>query len=263
MTRRTLLVSLAASAAAQSKPAIPVRALNHVTMAVKDVQRSVEFYQKLFGLPVQARQGPTVLLRIGRGPQFLAFNPAANNAKTGIHHFCITTDAFSLDTIFGILAAHGIDRAKVHVRMRPADLGGAKDGTPELYFPDPDGLVVQIQHSSYCGGAGAFGEACTAPIEPAKSKGLLALRDLHHVLLHTPQAERSRTFYHELFSHQPAVIAIEQAPQAAIAHVSLSTGSFRPRRILAALSELRVKDIRAEKDSITFLDPDQIRIQLR
>lgn len=263
MRRRTLLLSLAASPAAQSKPAIPFRALNHVTMTVKDVPRSVDFYQRLFGLPVQARQGPTVLLRIGRGPQFLAFNPAVNNARTGIHHFCITTDTFSLNSVFGILAVHGIDRAKIRVRMRPAALGGAKDGTPELYFTDPDGLVVQIQHSSYCGGAGPYGEACTDPIEPAKSKGLLTLRDLHHVLLHVSNAERARIFYRELFSHQRAALVIAQAPQAAIAHVSLSTDSFRPKQTLAALSELGANDVRTEKESITFADPDGIRIQLR
>lgn len=263
MRRRTLLLSLAASAAAQSKPAIPLRALNHVTMTVKDVQRSVDFYQTLFGLPVQARQGPTVLLRIGCGPQFLAFNPAVNSARTGIHHFCITTDTFRLDSISGILAAHGIDRAKIRVRMRPAELGGAKDGTPELYFTDPDGLVVQIQHSSYCGGAGPYGEACTDPIEPAKSKGLLTLRDLHHVLLHVSHAERARTFYNELFSRQRGVIVITQASQAAIAHVSLAMDSFRPKPILAALSQLSAHDVRTEKDSVTFSDPDGIRIQLR
>ncbi|MBS1829611.1 MAG: VOC family protein [Acidobacteria bacterium] len=262
MTRRTLLLSLAASAAAQSKPAIPFRALNHVTMTVKDVQRSVDFYQSLFGLPVQARQGPTVLLRIGQGPQFLALNPAPNNARTGIHHFCVTTDTFSLDTMFTILASHGIDRAKVRVRMRPAELGGAKDGTPELYFIDPDGLTVQIQHSSYCGGAGALGEACTDPIEPPKHRGFLALRDLHHVLLHVPNAERARAFYRELFSNQRATIAIAQAPQTAIAHASFSMDSFRPKQILAAMSALGIHDVQAEKDSVTFSDLDGIRIQL-
>ena len=263
MTRRTLLLSLGASAVAQSKPVIPLRALNHVTMSVKDVQRSVDFYQALLSLPVQARQGPTVLLRVGPGPQFLALNPAANGARTGIHHFCVTSDIFDLNTLFGTLAAHGIDRGKVRVRMRPAELGGAKDGTPEVYVTDPDGLILQIQHSSYCGGAGAFGEACTGPIEPPKRKGLIAVRDFHHVLLQVPNRERSLSFYRELFGQQPKAIAIARAPQSAIAHASLLTDSFRPKPILAALAELGIRDVQSEKDSITFADPEGIRIQLR
>jgi len=42
------------------------------------------------------------------------------------------------------------------------DRGGAPGGTPELYFTDPDGIVVQLQHTSYCGGAGVLGEVCAA-----------------------------------------------------------------------------------------------------
>jgi hypothetical protein len=38
--------------------------------------------------------------------------------------------------------------------------GGAKEGTPELYLGDPDGIVVQLQDPSYCGGAGVLGNVC-------------------------------------------------------------------------------------------------------
>ena len=34
------------------------------------------------------------------------------------------------------------------------------DGTPELYLGDPDGLVIQLQDTKYCGGAGALGDVC-------------------------------------------------------------------------------------------------------
>jgi len=35
--------------------------------------------------------------------------------------------------------------------MRMPDRGGAPGGTPELYFTDPDGLVMKLQDTSYCG----------------------------------------------------------------------------------------------------------------
>jgi hypothetical protein len=48
----------------------------------------------------------------------------------------------------------------VRVRMRGPDAGGAKEGTPELYFTDPDGLQIQLQDVSYCGGSGVLGNIC-------------------------------------------------------------------------------------------------------
>jgi len=46
------------------------------------------------------------------------------------------------------------------VRKRGEDAGGAKDGTPELYFTDPDGITIQLQDVSYCGGSGHLGNIC-------------------------------------------------------------------------------------------------------
>ena len=45
-------------------PAFRVNGLSQITLTVSDVARSLDFYQGLFGMPVQARQGSTVLLRI-------------------------------------------------------------------------------------------------------------------------------------------------------------------------------------------------------
>ncbi|MEZ5527613.1 MAG: VOC family protein, partial [Gammaproteobacteria bacterium] len=76
--RRRLLqfVALApVSSLLQAQPAtsaIAVRKLHTFGLRVSDVERSVAFYQRLFGMPVQARQGETVCLRIGDGPRFMS-----------------------------------------------------------------------------------------------------------------------------------------------------------------------------------------------
>ena len=49
---------------------------------------------------------------------------------------------------------------KSRVRIRREDAGETKEGTPELYFTDPDGIVVQLQDTRYCGGAGYLGVVC-------------------------------------------------------------------------------------------------------
>ena len=74
MTRRSLLLSLPALALArrllaqeQAAP-LAIRGIHQVTLAVSDLERSLDFYQALFGMAVQARNGGTILLRIGDGP---------------------------------------------------------------------------------------------------------------------------------------------------------------------------------------------------
>jgi catechol 2,3-dioxygenase-like lactoylglutathione lyase family enzyme len=185
-------------------PPMRVRALNHMTLSVSDVKRSLDFYQGLFGMPIQARQGATTVLRIGSGPQFLALSAVAANGTPSINHYCVTVEDFNVDRIVKALAQHGVSKAdangpmKIRIRMRGPEAGGAKEGTAELYLGDPDGIVMQLQDPSYCGGAGVLGNVCPA-VEPAPGKGLLAVRDLSHFTIFSTDAQRSNAFYKELF----------------------------------------------------------------
>ena len=218
--RRNFLLSLAPLTAAlrgmaqSSAPTIPLRALNHVTLTVSDVKRSLEFYQGLFGMPIQNRQtSMSASLQTGPGPQHIGLGRGGANAKPGINHFCVTTDNFDVNRILQVLAAHGVTKLdpldanfparggalKSRVRIRREDAGGTKEGTPELYFTDPDGIVVQLQHTSYCAGSGYLGEVCPNKPEPAPTRGVLALRDLNHVTLGVSNQQRSREFYRDLF----------------------------------------------------------------
>ncbi len=47
-----------------------------------------------------------------------------------------------------------------YVSRRMPERGGAVGGTPELYFTDPDGILMQLQDASYCGGGGYLGSEC-------------------------------------------------------------------------------------------------------
>jgi len=211
MSRRQLLLSLPALAIARrslaSQPAAPapirVRTLSHFGIAVSDPKRSIGFYQGLFGMPIQARVGPTTLLRVGAGPQFISIAPAGAAAPS-INHFCLGVEGFDVDRIMATLAAHGVAKGdaagpmKAAVTRRGPDAGGAKDGTPDLLFGDPDGIVCQLQDASFCGGAGALGNVCPPP-EPAPKKGSIALSDLSHLTIFATDAGRSNTFYRDLF----------------------------------------------------------------
>ena len=41
-----------------------------------------------------------------------------------------------------------------------------EEEVPELTFFDPDGIMVQVQDVSYCGGSGVLGERCDAEDRP-------------------------------------------------------------------------------------------------
>jgi catechol 2,3-dioxygenase-like lactoylglutathione lyase family enzyme len=210
ISRRRLLLSLPALAmtprafAQSGNPQIAVRGINHVTLVVSDLKRSVDFYQGLFGMPVISRQGTTeVNLQIGNGPQFLGMASSRSNAPN-INHFCLAVENFNVDRLKSILRQHGISEGeaaepmRMRVRMRGPEAGGAKDGTPEFSFRDPDGIVIQLQDPRYCGGAGLLGDVCPKP-EPSPKKGLMALRDWSHCTNFASDPARSRKFYQDLF----------------------------------------------------------------
>src|SRR5881296_560663 len=114
ITRRQLLVSLPAlplatrtfvtAQIATNSPSIRVRTISHFGLAVSDPKRSVDFYQGLFGMPIQARAGTTTILRVGGGPQFISIAPVAANAAPSINHYCLGVENFNLDRVLGALA---------------------------------------------------------------------------------------------------------------------------------------------------------------
>ena len=79
--------------AAQNLPPMAVSAINHMTLAVSDPAASLAWYQGLFGLPIVARQGGTIVLQVGDGPQFIAIGGNASD-NPRITHYCLAVDKF-------------------------------------------------------------------------------------------------------------------------------------------------------------------------
>jgi len=83
----------------------------------------------------------------------------------------MTVDAFDVEAILTTLEKAGVSRRPEgrndtpplisYVSLRMPNRGGAPGGTPELYFTDPDGLLMQLQDVRYCGGGGVLGESCS------------------------------------------------------------------------------------------------------
>jgi catechol 2,3-dioxygenase-like lactoylglutathione lyase family enzyme len=168
VTRRDVVLSLSAlflapGAAAAQAPAAPVaaRSLNHVSISVANVDRSVEFYQTLFGMRVISREGTpgnpvagggaaagvVVNLAPGAGPEFLGIYKAEPAGHIG--HFCLGVENFNADQALKAL----LDR-KINARMR------TRGESKEIFLTDPDNVQVQLTDVSYCGGSGPRGSVC-------------------------------------------------------------------------------------------------------
>lgn len=274
LNRRAFLGSVAAAAVSACSPAgtgaaseepsiaagppIPVRSINHMTLNVSDPAASVAWYQGLFGMPVVARQAETTVLQVGQGPQFIAIGGSSSD-NPRISHLCLAVDNFDERRLLQILADNGISESdqtgpmQSRLRMRGADFGGAPEGTPELYFGDPDGIVVQLQDTSYCGGAGRLGQECLATPEPAPGPGLMALTEFNHFTLFVSDQARSIELYQRLFgmeidTYQGALpvmrigadkqfLAMPAVPPLAgrIHHASMAVEDFNVERIFGLL----------------------------
>jgi catechol-2,3-dioxygenase len=152
MSRRELVAALLAIAlpsAAQGQVSPPLvgqaTQLNHATLYVQSVERSQEFYQKLFGMPILTRQGQGVNLRAGAG--FLGLYPARDRGVPRIDHICLSVDDFDAKNVLARL-----QRLKLNAEI------SQRGDTEELYFDDPDGISVQIQDTRYRGGVGRLGD---------------------------------------------------------------------------------------------------------
>jgi catechol 2,3-dioxygenase-like lactoylglutathione lyase family enzyme len=214
ISRRKLLCALPAIALAPrlvagaiqtSPPGLGVERLLGFGIRVPDVARSVDFYQELFGMPVQARSGGSVWLRLGDGPQFMSVHPTVAGEPARIAHICLSTPGFEVDRLVGTLGELGIERIDPPA-PGPASMDHAMkswvvrtDGrAPELYFGDAFGLVIQLQDPAYCGGSGALGEVCDG-VE-AVPPGQIALRDLSHF---TVFGSGAGPFYEEAMGFAP------------------------------------------------------------
>jgi catechol 2,3-dioxygenase-like lactoylglutathione lyase family enzyme len=150
LTRRQFVVAISALLAVPASLAAPgpigrVEQLNHVTLFVRDVRKSVQFYQELLGMPVLTEQSPGMNLQAGTG--FVGIYPSPRPAAGSINHFCLGMKNFDADTVLKQLTDRGL---KARIRLR--------GDTKELYFEDPDNIRVQLQDIKYKGGTGPLGD---------------------------------------------------------------------------------------------------------
>src|ERR1022692_1774379 len=180
----TPILARSAIAQAPAKPALATRRLNNVMIAVSNLDRSVAFYQKLFGAPVM--DGDTAIVRIGDGPHFLGITQVKAGATPGFLSYGLTVDNFDAARAARALTAIN---AKAETTNR--------NGTPELWTYDPDNIKIQLQATTYGHGGGLLG--AVLPPAPPKGKPAFNLKTISHCTLTNSNGPRSLDFYTRAF----------------------------------------------------------------
>jgi catechol 2,3-dioxygenase-like lactoylglutathione lyase family enzyme len=103
--------------------------LDHVSIQVKDLPRSIAFYQKMFGFTVQSEDKPNEIVRLGAAGKVLV--SLHHKSPTGlVDHFAIGIEKLDKDSATAALKAHGAN---------PEDNLDAG-----FHILDPEGISVQI-----------------------------------------------------------------------------------------------------------------------
>ena len=112
--------------------------LTHLALAVRDVERSLHFYQQVFGVESYAHEPGRIHVKTPGCHDVITFDQTAAAAGTsgGIIHF-----GFRLQSPSDIdQAVHEVERAGGTLLRR----GEFCPGFPYAYVADPDGYEVEI-----------------------------------------------------------------------------------------------------------------------
>jgi catechol 2,3-dioxygenase-like lactoylglutathione lyase family enzyme len=141
VSRRVFVQSLAALVTAPTSPLAQTQKpifrtinLNHVALATNDLNRTQEFYQRVFGMPAFGRDENGLFLRVGE--RCIGVDLASKAKENiGIDHFCIGIEGFDRERARKTLAAQSIETF--------TELGTG------VFFRDPDGNKVQVSAPNY------------------------------------------------------------------------------------------------------------------
>jgi catechol 2,3-dioxygenase-like lactoylglutathione lyase family enzyme len=102
--------------------------IDHVSIQVSDLPRSIAFYQRMFGLTIVSEDKPNEIVRLGADKVLVSLH---HKNPTGlVDHFAIGVDKFNREAVTRELKSRGMDPEN------NLDAG--------FHIKDPEGISVQI-----------------------------------------------------------------------------------------------------------------------
>lgn len=144
------LATLLSSSLLLSQTSVPVKPpeFDHHAIHVRDLAKSVEFYEKVMGLekiPEPFKDGRHIWFRMGPHNQLHVVGGATEIPPQPIDlHF-----AFRVASLTGFTAR--LDKAQVKYRSFNGDgkITTRPDGVHQIYLQDPDGYWIEVNDGSY------------------------------------------------------------------------------------------------------------------
>ncbi|HZS49918.1 MAG TPA: VOC family protein [Bryobacterales bacterium] len=182
LNRREMLMLAGAAAirpAHADAPLLRPRRIDHVSLAVTDVDQAMIFYRRLFGNEV-LKENKTPRRYIRLGPGYASIAPAASGQAVRIDHYCAGIDDFQGNALKSSLASAGIP------------VRGSGGG---LFVTDPDGTSLQLMAD----GSWTHLGSNAGPETGLSGEPLFRARGMHHLAIRVSNMERSTEFYRKLF----------------------------------------------------------------
>jgi len=123
--------------------ALRIRAIDHVVLTVRDVERTLSFYQRALGMtPVAFGEGRRALAfgdqKLNLHQAGREFEPKAAAPVPGAVDLCFLTDE-PLDDVVAHLVRSGVP-----IELGPVAKTGARHPLRSIYFRDPDGNLIEV-----------------------------------------------------------------------------------------------------------------------
>ena len=127
-----------------------VQHIDHIVLRVKDLQRSIEFYNQVFGAEVVRRNEPLGLVHLRAGTSMIDLvdlqgqlgrqgGSGAGAEGRNVDHFCLRIEPFDEAALVEHLQRFGLHVDKAARRF------GAEGYGLSLYCLDPDGNQVELK----------------------------------------------------------------------------------------------------------------------
>jgi len=264
-SRRELLAMLAtgasaAKAFADSGEPLQLAGLDHVAIAVTDVDRSLAFYSRIFGNTVlKDKRSTRRYLKLG--PCYVAIAPPGQGQPAHrVDHICAGIQGFQMAAVKNFLAGRGIP---------------SRESTVGLFASDPDGIQIQLFTID------SWNELATtaAPESIPPVASIFRPTGLDHLLLRVTDPEKSAVFYAKIFGpvtqrannrtwfqcgkSRIGLIAADNDHPTGVDHFCVSADKFDYDAVTKKLEEAGAKVQPPEvAGAPEFRDPENILVQV-
>ncbi|QDF27522.1 VOC family protein [Halarcobacter anaerophilus] len=125
-----------------------IKAIDHLVLTVKDIEKTVEFYTSVLGMEKEIFQEHRVALKFGHQKINLhqlnsEFEPKALNVKEGSADLCFVTDTSIVE-----FKKH-IESFGIEIIEGPVERTGAIGKINSIYIRDPDGNLIEVSNYIY------------------------------------------------------------------------------------------------------------------